>query len=454
MSASRQITPVPAPSSSLSFPDTAIHTATHNSGMVVLKRLAQWGCVGVLSSLLCACPSGQPAGAAPGAGGGAATPPPPEVGVVTTQFAKVGLTSELPGRTEAFRVAQVRARVAGILVKNQFSEGSDVKADQPLFQIDPAPYKAALNSAVANGAKAQANLAQAQAQAERYKPLIEANAISQQEYVSAVAAFKQALADVAIAQANIDTAQLNMGYAAVRSPIAGRIGRALVTEGALVGQGEATPLALVQQIDPIYVNFTQSSSEVMRLRSSVASGQLQSSKAAQAAQVRLVLEDGTIYAHAGKLLFSDLTVDAGTGQVTLRAQFPNPKGLLLPGMFVRIQAQQATAANAVLLPQQAVLRSGESDSVKVVATDGKVETRKVKLNGQQAGQWIVLEGLQEGEQVVVQGFQKMKGDAPVKTMPWKPATPSATSSAPSPAASKPAAKATAGTPAPAAAARP
>ena len=343
--------------------------------------------------------------------------------MVTTAFAKVGLTSELPGRTEAFRVAQVRARVAGILLKNQFTQGSEVKADQPLFQIDAAPYKALLSSAQANLAKAQANLAQAQAQSERNKPLVEANAISQQEYVSTVTAFKQAQADVAVAQANIETAQLNVNYAAVRSPIAGRIGRALVTEGALVGQGEATPLALVQQIDPMYVNFTQSASEVMRLRSDMASGKLQSAQAAQAAKVQLKLDDGSLYPHTGQLLFSDLTVDAGTGQVTLRAQFPNPKGLLLPGMFVRIQSQQATAAQAVLLPQQAVLRAGDGDIVKVVAADGKVETRKVKLSGQQAGQWIVLEGLKEGEQVVVEGFQKMKGDAPVKPVSWKPAEP-------------------------------
>jgi len=395
---------------------------------------AKWAGVGLLSSLLCACPSGKPA--APGAGGG--TPPPPEVAVVTTQFAQVGLTSELPGRTEAFRVAQVRARVAGILVKNQFTEGSDVKADQPLFQIDAAPYKALLSSAQANLAKVQANLAQAQAQAERYKPLMEANAISQQEYVGAVAAFKQAQADVAVAQANIETAQLNVNYAAVRSPIAGRIGRALVTEGALVGQGEATPLALVQQIDPMYVNFTQSASEIMRLRSDMASGKLQSAQAAQAAKVKLKLEDGSLYPHTGQLLFSDLTVDASTGQVTLRAKFPNPKGLLLPGMFVRIQSQQATAAQAVLLPQQAVLRAGDGDSVKVVAADGKVATRKVKLSGQQDGQWIVLEGLKENEQVVVEGFQKMKGDAPVKPVSWKPAAaPGASSAASSPVAARP-----------------
>jgi membrane fusion protein (multidrug efflux system) len=358
------------------------------------------------------------------------------VGVVTTAFAQVALTTELPGRTEAFRVAQVRARVAGILLKHQFKEGSDVSADQPLFQIDAAPYKATLSSAQAQLAKAQANLAQAQAQAERYKPLVEANAISQQEYVAAMAAFKQAQADVAVARANIESAQLNVNYAAVRSPIAGRIGRALVTEGALVGQGEATPLAVVQQIDPIYVNFTQSASEVMRLRSDLAAGKLQSIQAAQAASVRLKLDDGSTYPHTGQLLFSDLTVDASTGQVTLRAKFPNPKGLLLPGMFVRIQTQQASAAQALLLPQQAVLRAGDGDSVKVVAANGKVETRKVKLQGQKDGQWIVLDGLKEGEQVVVEGFQKMKGDAPVKAVAWPPAaTPApAIASSPAPAA--------------------
>jgi membrane fusion protein (multidrug efflux system) len=263
--------------------------------------------------------------------------------------------------------------------------------------------------------------------AERYKPLIEANAISQQEYVSALAAFKQAQADVAVAKANIDTAQLNVKYAEVRSPIAGRVGRALVTEGALVGQGEVTPLAVVQQIDPIYVNFTQSANDVMRLRNSLASGKLQNTQSAQASSVKLMFEDGSAYAQTGQLIFSDLTVDASTGQVTLRAKFPNAKGLILPGMFVRVQTQQATAAQAILLPQQAVVRSGESDTVKVVAPDGKVAARKVKVNGSQNAQWIILEGLAEGEQVVVEGFQKIKGEAPVKPVPWKPtatATPS------------------------------
>jgi membrane fusion protein (multidrug efflux system) len=314
-----------------------------------------------------------------------------------------------------------------VVQKINFTEGSEVKTDQTLFQIDDSPYKATLNSALASLAKADATLQQAQSLAERYKPLIEANAISQQEYVSALAAFKQAQADVAVAKANIDTAQLNVKYAEVRSPIAGRVGRALVTEGALVGQGEVTPLAVVQQIDPIYVNFTQSANDVMRLRNSLASGKLQNTQSAQASSVKLMFEDGSAYAQTGQLIFSDLTVDASTGQVTLRAKFPNAKGLILPGMFVRVQTQQATAAQAILLPQQAVVRSGESDTVKVVAPDGKVAARKVKVNGSQNAQWIILEGLAEGEQVVVEGFQKIKGEAPVKPVPWKPtatATPS------------------------------
>jgi len=388
--------------------------------------MAQLGFTACLASLLCACPASNtnsaPAGAlAPAALGASSTvAPPPEVGVVTTALTSTALRTELPGRTEAYRIAQVRARVAGIVQKINFAEGSDVKADQALFQVDDAPYKAALQSTQASLAKAEANLTPAQSLAERYKPLIEANAISQQDYVGALAAFKQAQADVAVAKANLETAQLNVNYAAVRSPIAGRVGRALVTEGALVGQGELTPLAVVQQVDPIYVNFTQSANEVLRLRRSLASGKLQSTPSEQASKVTLLLEDGTAFLHTGRLIFSDLTVDAGTGQVTLRAKFPNPKALLLPGMFVRVQTQQATAAQAILLPQQAVMRSGDSDTVKVVASDGKVATRSVKVSGSQEGQWVVLEGLKAGEMVVAEGFQKMKGDAPVKPVAWKP----------------------------------
>jgi membrane fusion protein (multidrug efflux system) len=347
--------------------------------------------------------------------------PPPEVGVVTVTPRAVGLTTELPGRLEASRVAQVRARAAGILQKRLFREGSDVKAGQALFQIDPAPYRATHASAQAALARAQANLTQARAQAERYKPLLEANAVSQQDYVNAVAAHKQAEADVAAAQAALTTAQINLAYASVVAPISGRIGRALVTEGALVGQGEATQLAVVQQIDPMYVNFTQSTTEALRLRKALASGVLAQAPGAASAAVRVVLEDGSEYAHAGRLLFSDLTVDATSGQITLRAEVPNPEALLLPGMYVRVRIEQAQASQAIVLPQQAVQRAPTGDSVMVVAADGKVSVRPVTIGTSQGGQWVVLEGLKSGEQVMVDGFQKLRAQAPVKAVPWQAA---------------------------------
>ncbi len=348
-------------------------------------------------------------------------PPPPSVGVITVTPQSVGLASELPGRLEATRIAQVRARAAGILQKRLFREGSDVKAGQLLFQIDAAPYRAQLQSAQAAQARAEANREQAGAQAERYKPLLEANAISKQDYVNAVASFKQADADVASARAAVTTAQINLGYASVTAPISGRIGRALVTEGALVGQGEATQLAVVQQIDPMYVNFTQSTTEVLRLRKAIDAGKLQRSGASEAATVQVVLEDGSVYGAPGKLLFSDLTVDATSGQVTLRAEVPNPSGLLLPGTYVRERLQQAQASDAVLLPQQAVTRSPLGDSVLVVAPDGRFGPRTVKIGGAQAGQWVVLDGLKAGEQVMVDGFQKLRGLTVVKPVPWQPA---------------------------------
>jgi membrane fusion protein (multidrug efflux system) len=354
---------------------------------------------------------------APGAGGGGM--PPAEVGVVIVTPGDVGLMTELPGRLEASRVAQVRARATGILQKRLFTEGSDVKAGQALFEIDASPYKATFDSAQASLSKAEANLIQASAQAERYKPLAEAKAISQQEFVAAQAAQKQAEADVAVGKAAVQTARINLNYAAVTSPISGRIGRALVTEGALVGQGEATQLAVVQQINPMYVNFTQSAGDVMKLRQALAQGKLKRANGGQAASVRVVLEDGSEYTRTGKLLFSDLTVDATSGQITLRAEVPNPDGALLPGLYVRVRLEQAQASNAITLPQQAVTRSPQGDSVMVVGTDGKVSPRPVKIGGQQNGQWVVLEGLKAGEQVMVEGFQKLRGDAPVKPMPWQ-----------------------------------
>ncbi len=347
-------------------------------------------------------------------------PPPAEVGVVTVTPRAVPITTELPGRLEASRVAQVRARAAGILQRRLFREGSDVKAGQLLFQIDAAPYQAALASSQATLARAQANLTQAAAQAERFKPLLDAEAISKQEYINAVAANKQAEADVAAAKAAVQSAQINLGYANVTAPISGRIGRALVTEGALVGQGEATQLALIQQINPMYLNFTQSTAEVLRLKRALASGQLQRAGGGDAARVRLLLDDGSEYKLAGKLLFTDLSVDPGTGQVTLRAEVPNPTGLLLPGMYVRVLLDQAQMNDAITLPQQAVTRGPTGDTVMVVGSDGKVAPRQIRVGSVQDGQWLILDGLKAGEMVMVDGFQKLRGAAPVKPVPWAP----------------------------------
>ena len=381
-----------------------------------MKHFARTGMTLMATTwLVAAC---QPSTPATGAAGAPKPLPPAQVGVVVAAPRAVGLTAELPGRLEASRVAQVRARVAGILQRRTFREGSDVKAGQPLFQIDSAPYRASVDSAQAVLARARANVTQASAQAERYKPLIEANAISQQDYLNAVAAHKQAEADVAAAIAALTTAQINLAYASVAAPISGRIGRSLVTEGALVGQGEATQLAVVQQIDPMYVNFTQSTSEVLRLRKALDSGKL--ARTAAAAAVRVVLEDGSEYPRIGRLLFSDLTVDPSSGQITLRAELPNPDGLLLPGMYVRVRIEQGQASQAIVLPQQAVQRTPMGDSVMVVGVDGQVQPRPVKIGTAQGGAWVVLEGLVAGEQVMVDGFQKLRGGAPVKAVPWQP----------------------------------
>ncbi|MGE0348527.1 efflux RND transporter periplasmic adaptor subunit [Hydrogenophaga sp.] len=381
-------------------------------------RVARGVSVLALAAVLAACgKSAPPAGGAQGGG-----MPAPEVGVITVTPGDVGLLTELPGRLEASRVAQVRARAAGILQERLFREGSDVKAGQALFRIDAAPYAAALQSAQASLARSQANLSQAAALAERYAPLVKENAISQQEYASAVAAQKQAEADVAAGKAAVQTATINLGYARVNAPISGRIGRALVTEGALVGQGEATPLAVIQQINPMYVNFTQSASEVYKLRKAMESGQLKGA-GAQAARVQVVMEDGSVYEQPGRLLFTDLSVDAATGQVTLRAEVPNPKGTLLPGLYVRVRLEQATAGNAITLPQQAVTRSAQGDKVSVVGADGKVASRTVKVGGEQGGRWVIVDGLKAGEQVMVDGFQKlqmMPPGTPVKAVPWQP----------------------------------
>ena len=402
------------------------------TGSLVARALS----VVALSAVLAAC--GKPAAPAGPAGAGM---PAPQVGVITVAPGDVGLVTELPGRLEASRVAQVRARAAGILQQRLFREGSDVNAGQPLFRIDAAPYAAALMSAQAGLARSQANLVQASALAERYAPLVKENAISLQEYAGAVAAQKQAEADVAAGRAAVQTASINLGHARVTAPISGRIGRALVTEGALVGQGEATQLAVIQQIHPMYVNFTQSAAEVYQLRKAMDSGRLKSA-GAQAAAVQLVMEDGSVFEHPGRLLFSDLTVDSTTGQVTLRAEVPNPDGLLLPGLYVRVRLEQATAGNAITLPQQAVTRSAKGDTVSVVDAEGRISKRSITVSGQQNGRWVVLDGLKAGEQVMVDGFQKlqmMPPGSPVKAVPWQApgsAAPATAAAAPAPAAAK------------------
>ena len=370
----------------------------------------------------------------PGAAPAGGMPPPPTVGVLTVAPQVVALQTELPGRVEPVRVAQVRARVNGVVLRRQFVEGSEVVAGQSLFLIDPAPYQAALDSASAQLARAQASLAQASATVERYRPLAAAQAISQQDYVNAQSAQKSAEADVAAGRAAVQTARINLGYAQVTAPIAGRIGRALVTEGALVSAAEATPLALIQQTRTVYVNFTQSSAEVLRLRKAMAANQMRRI-GSDAVAVRVVLEDGSELPRPGKLLFSDLSVDASSGQVTLRAEVANPDGLLLPGQYVRVRLSQAEMPAAYLLPQQAVTRSAQGDTVLVVGEGNKPTPRPVKVGSSQDGQWGVTGGLNAGDRVIVDGFQKMFAPgAPVNPVPWSPAATAAAAAASAPAA--------------------
>ncbi|MGS0743992.1 efflux RND transporter periplasmic adaptor subunit [Glaciimonas sp. GG7] len=347
-----------------------------------------------------------------------AAPPPVEVAVISIAPERLSLTTELPGRLEATRVAEVRARAAGIVLKRNFREGSDVKAGEVLFRIDPAPLQAIYESTQASLAKAEANLTQVTLKAQRYKPLVEANAVSKQDYDDVVALQKQGAADVASAKAARQTASLNLGYATVTSPISGRIGRAMVTEGALVGQGDATQMATVQQVDPIYVNLTQSSTDILKLQQAMRSGQLQSVGKGQA-KVTLVTEDGRAYPQSGKLLFSDLTVDPTTGSVSIRAEFPNPDRSLLPGMYVRARLEQAVNDSAITVPQQAVTRDMNGASVFVVDKDNKIAVRTIKADTAQGDKWIVTDGLKAGDQVVVEGLQKIKPGAAVKPVQWK-----------------------------------
>lgn len=386
----------------------------------VVRRLPGQPAWLTLPLLLALAACGGGADAPKGGGGGGGGMPPAAVGVVTVQPGPLPITSELPGRLEAWRVAQVRARVPGIVARRLFTEGALVKAGQPLFQLDDAALRATLASAEAAVARSEAGVAQAQAQLQRNGPLAEAKAISAQEWLLTQTTLKQAQADLATSKAAVMTARINLDYAAIKAPIDGRIGRALVTEGALVGQGDATQMATIQQTGTLYVNFSQSAADALRLRKAFDSGKLKRAAGSAAAEVRVVLDDGSEYPLAGKLLFADPSVDTATGQVSLRAELPNPQGVLLPGLFVKVRLVQATTEQAIRLPQQAVTRGPGGDTVLVVGADGKPAPRPITIGGSQGSDWLVLGGLKAGEQVIVDGFQKMMPGAAVKPVPWSP----------------------------------
>jgi membrane fusion protein (multidrug efflux system) len=410
------------------------------SSSLSLTRIA--ACTLTALALLSACGSKDAAQAGPGGAGGKM--PAPQVGVITTKFQQVALETELPARVEAIRVAEVRARVNGVVLKRTFTEGSIVKQGQSLYQIDPEPYQAQVNSAQAALGRAQANLTAAAATVDRYKPLLEANAVSKQEYTNAVAAAKQGEADVSAAKAQLRIAQINYSYANVYAPISGRIGRALVTEGALVSATEATQLALIQQTDNVYLNITQSAADLQRLRKNAGNRGIDS-----AIPVSVILDDGSELGRKGKLLFSDVTVDPTSGQVTLRAEVANPDNALLPGQYVRVRLAQAQLPSGILVPQQAVTRGGQAgDTVMVVGADNKPTPRTVKIASQEGANWVITDGLKEGEQVMVDGFQKLQmlpPGTPVQPVAWTPSAASAPAAAGSPAAQPNAAGANAAT---------
>jgi membrane fusion protein (multidrug efflux system) len=372
-----------------------------------------------------------PAGAAPGG----QQAPAVQAGVITAKIETVALQTELPARVEAIRTAQVRARVDGNVQKRLFTEGSMVKQGQALYQIDAAPYQAQVAAAQADLARAQANLVAAKSIADRYKPLVEANAVSKQEFDNAIAAQRQGEAEVAAARAQVRVAQINLGYTNVNAPISGRIGRSLVTEGALVSATQSTELALIQQTDRMYLNITQSANDLQRLRKQAGG------KADSELPVTVVLDDGTVLGRQGKLLFSDVTVDETSGQVTLRAVIDNPDNALLPGQYARVRLSQSQA-QGILVPQQAVTRGGQNgDTVMVIGADNKPVSRVVKIGSQQGESWVVMDGLKEGEKVMVDGFQKLQmlpPGTPVKPVQWTPVSAQANAASPAAGAATPA----------------
>jgi membrane fusion protein (multidrug efflux system) len=356
-----------------------------------------------------------------GSGSGQPTGPAltPEVAAVTIKPQRVELTTELPGRTSPFLVAEIRPQVNGIIKKRLFTEGSDVKAGQLLYQIDPAPFQVALDSAKASLGKAQANLPSLQLRAQRCRELLNDKAVSKQDYDDANAAMGQAKADIAYWQTAVAGARINLGYTRVTAPISGRIGKSSVTDGALVTAYQPTPLATIQQLDPIYVDVTQSSAELLRLKQNLAAGRL-AADGKNGRKVRILLEDGTPYPLEGALQFRDITVDQATGSFNLRIVVPNPKHLLLPGMFVRAAVQEGIAEAAILIPQQGVNRNPKGEPFALVVDEaGKVQLRMLTLNRALGDQWLVSAGLSPGDRLIVEGMLNVRPGAAVKVIAWE-----------------------------------
>ncbi|MGA9334618.1 MAG: efflux RND transporter periplasmic adaptor subunit [Rudaea sp.] len=354
--------------------------------------------------------------------------PPPQVGVIKVTAQAVPLTRDLVGRLSASRSADVRARVAGVLLKRVYTEGADVEKGQLLFQIDPAPLKAALNAQLANLAAAQATYTNNRIAAKRVQSIAAKGLISKTDLDNALAAERTSAAAVKQAQANVDSARINLGYANVTAPISGRAGQQQVTEGALVGQGDATLLTTVEQIDPVYVNFSQAVGELDELRRAQASGHVNLESTGQA-KIDVVLPDGSTYAHSGTLDFSAAAVDAATGAVTLRGSIPNPDHILLPGMYVNIRLSLGQINRAWLVPQPAVLRDVTGPYVYVVGSDGKVAQKRITADSLRGADWVVTSGLNDGDRIVVSGVQMVRAGAPAKAEPWQ--APGKDASAPS-----------------------
>ena len=362
---------------------------------------------------------------------------PPEVGVVVVQPQRVALTSELSGRTTPQMIAEVRPQVSGIIQKRIFTEGSDVKAGQVLYQIDPASYEAAYASARAAQSRAEAALGTVRLKAQRYQDLVLIKAGSQQDNDDAQAGLKQAEADVASTKAAVETARINLAYTRITAPISGRIGRSTVTDGALVTANQPTALATVQQLSSMYVDVTQSSSELLKLKQNLASGLMKKDSGTAQARVKLLLEDGSAYPLPGMLKFSEVTVDQSTGSVTLRAVFPNPKQVLLPGMFVRAVVEEGVNEQAILVPQRGVTRNPKGEALAmVVGAEEKVEPRPIKVARTVGDNWLVSEGLKAGDRVIVEGLQKARPGTPVKAVPFGAAAPAPVAGGVQPAAAK------------------